>query len=266
MLLDAVLTPLSLLGPGWALFIISIVAGVLMLLIFRHTSNQARIKEMKDRMQAHLMEILLFKDSPRIILKAQKNLIFYNARYLQYAFKPMVYMILPVSLLLIQMDGWFGYRPLHVGESAVFSVSLADEGPKILSRVSIEPDAGLTIETPPVRIPENGEINWRVRADTPGEHYITVNASGHKVRKKIEVFPTKMIRLSKVMVGSTLLDVLMNPGEGPIEKGAFINSIAIAYPVREMKLLGWQMHWLWIFLILSIAAGLGFRKLLRIEI
>jgi uncharacterized membrane protein (DUF106 family) len=265
-LLDFLLTPFSFLDPVWILFVISMLAGVLMLLIFRLTSKQSMIKEVKNKMQAHLIEILLFKDSPRIILTAQKNLIRYNARYMKYAFAPMVYMILPMSLLLVHLDGWFGYRPLQIGESAIFSVKLSGGGPKVLSRISIEADKGLTVETLPLRILENGEINWRIRADTPGEHSITVNAYGHKVRKKIEVFQTKLIRLSKFRVGSTFLDILLHPGEGPIEEGSFINNIGIGYPSREIGILGWRTHWLVLFFILSIAGGLAFRRILKTEI
>src|SRR6266545_3350538 len=153
---DFFLTPLGFLGPFWLLCVVSMLAGVLMLLIFRFTSNQAKIKEAKDRMQAHLIEIRLFKDNPRIILSALKNILLYNARYMKHAFKPMLYMILPISLMLIQLDGWFGYRPLQIGESAIVSVTLSEEGPKLFSTISIEADKGLIVETPPLRIPENG--------------------------------------------------------------------------------------------------------------
>jgi len=119
---DFLLTPFNSLDPFWTLMILSLLAGVLMLLIFRSTSNQAKIKEVKDKMKAHLLEISLFKDSPAIILSAQKNLLLYNAQYMKYALKPMLYMILPISMMLIHLDGWFGYRPLKVGESAIFSV------------------------------------------------------------------------------------------------------------------------------------------------
>lgn len=263
---DFLLTNLNFLGPLWALCIVSMLAGIVMLLIFRLTSNQSRIKEAKNKMQAHLIEILLFKDSPRIILSAQKRLLLYNAQYMKHALKPMLYMILPVSLMLIQLDGWFGYRPLNIGESAIVSVKLSEDGPKTLSNVSIDVDKGLIVETPPLRIPENGEINWRVRADTPGEHIITVNASGHATRKKVEVFQTKLTRLSRVMVGSNFWDILMNPGEGPIKENSFISKIGVGYPTRKIAIFGWQSNWLLLFFILSIAGGFAFRKIMKTEI
>lgn len=263
---DYLLTPISSLSPFLVLCIASVLAGIMMLLIFRFTSDQRKIKESKDKMKAHLIEILLFKNNPRVILSAQKNLLLYNARYMKHAFKPMLYMILPVSLLLIQLDGWFGYRPLKIGESAIVFVKLSEEGPKLLSNISLEGDKGLTVETPLLRIPETGEINWRIRADAPGEHTLTINASSHKIRKKIKVSQTKLTRLSRFMVGSTFWAVLLNPGEGPIEKSSYIQRIGVGYPSREIEIFGWRSHWLLLFFVLSIAGALLFRRFLRTEI
>jgi len=265
-LIDFIMTPLSVLGPPWTLFVISMLAGVLMLLIFRLTSNQAKIKEAKDKMQAHLLEVLLFKNSPRIILSAQKNLLRYNARYMRLAFTPMLFMILPVSLLLVHLDGWFGYRTLKTGESAIVSVKLSEEGPRLMSQISLEADKGLLVETPPLRIPETGEIDWRVRAEAPGDHYVTLRTADHTVQKKIIVSQTGFIRLSRSMVGSSLMDIILNPGDNPIEPGAFINKIEIGYPAREIKILGWRSHWLVLFFVISVAGGFAFRKIMKTEI
>jgi uncharacterized membrane protein (DUF106 family) len=265
-LIDFLMTPLSFLGPLWALFVISMLAGVLMLLIFRLTSNQAKIKEAKDKMQGHLLEILLFKNSPRIILSAQKELLRYNVRYMKHAFKPMLFMILPVSLLLIHLDGWFGSRPLRAGESAIVSVKLSDEGPKLISQITLETDKGLIVETPPLRITETGEIYWRIRAEAPGDHQITIRTDGHTIRKKVTVSQTGFTRLSRSMVGSSFQDIMLNPGENPIKPDVFINKIEVGYPVRVIKILGWKSHWLVLFFALSIAGGLLFRRVLKTEI
>ena len=265
-LIDLLMTPLSVLGPLWALFVISMLAGVLMLLIFRLTSNQAKIKEAKDRMQAHLLEVLLFKNSPRIILSAQKSLLRYNARYMKLAFTPMLFMILPVSLLLVHLDGWFGYRPLKAGESAIISVKMSEDGPGLMSQLSLEADKGLLVETPPLRITETGEVDWRVRADAPGDHYVTLRTAGHTIRKKIIVSQTGLIRLSRSMVGSSIMDIILNPGENRIEPEVFINKIEIGYPAREINILGWRSNWLVLFFVISIAGGFAFRKIMRTEI
>lgn len=265
-LIDSLLTPLSVLGPLWALFIISMLAGILMLLIFRLTSNQVKIKEVKDKMQAHLLEILLFKDSPRIILSALKNLLRYNARYMTYAVTPMLYMILPVSLLLVHLDGWFGYRPLKIGESAIMSVKLSEEGPRSLSQISLESERGILVETPPLRITETGEVNWRIRAGAPGDYQVTVRTGSHTIRKKITVSQTGLTRLAPSMVGSSFQDIVLNPGENPIEPDAFINKIEVGYPSREIEIFGWRCHWLLLFFVLSIAGGFLFRRFLRTEI
>src|SRR5919108_4002002 len=109
---DLLLNPFQYLDPLWPLLIFSFVTGIIMLVIYRYTSNQKGIKETKDRIKAYLLEIRLFKDDLGILLSAQKNILRHNLTYMKHAVKPMLFMIIPVLLILIQLEGWFGRKPL----------------------------------------------------------------------------------------------------------------------------------------------------------
>jgi len=52
--LDLTLSPFRTLSPAWALLLLSLLAGFLMLLIFRYTSDHQRVKETKNAIKAHL--------------------------------------------------------------------------------------------------------------------------------------------------------------------------------------------------------------------
>ena len=165
---DLLMWPFQSLDPLWSLALFSLVTGIIMLLIFRYTSDQKGIKETKDLIKAYLLEIRLFKDDLRIQLSAQKNILRHNMTYMKHALKPMLFMIIPVVVILIQLDGWFGYRPLKPGESAIVSVKLSGNDRKALSDLTVDADNGLTVETPPLRIPMENEVDWRIRAMSPG--------------------------------------------------------------------------------------------------
>jgi len=140
---DLLITPFRGVHPLWYLFFFSLLAGILMLLIFRYTSNQKKIKETKDKIKAYLIEVRIFNEDLGILLSAQKNLLFYNAKYLMHALKPILFMIVPVSIILIQLQGWFGYKPLGIGESTLLKVKFTDEGKKVLSDFAIVAIKGL---------------------------------------------------------------------------------------------------------------------------
>ncbi|HXI40945.1 MAG TPA: hypothetical protein VNH83_13260, partial [Bryobacteraceae bacterium] len=69
---------------------ISILAGIGMLLVFRHTSDQSAVRRAKSLVTAHLLEFRLFMDEPRMILKAQRDLIVANGRFLKMMLRPVL--------------------------------------------------------------------------------------------------------------------------------------------------------------------------------
>ena len=121
-LFDAILFPLQSLHPLWSLIILSIPIGTVFLLIFRITSDQKKIREKKERIQGYMMEMRLFKDDPRVLLSAFGNIIRNNLSYMKYASKPLLFMFVPVIIVLIQLEAWYGYMP-EEGESVILSVN-----------------------------------------------------------------------------------------------------------------------------------------------
>jgi uncharacterized membrane protein (DUF106 family) len=264
---DLLFKPFQSFDPLWALLFFSLVTGIIMLLIFRYTSDQKRIKEAKDRIKAHLLEIRIFKDDLRIQLSAQKDILRHNLTYMKYALKPMLFMIIPVVIILLQLDSWFGYRPLQPGQSAVVSVKLADNiSAEALSNISIQsPEKGLLIETPPLRIPAEGEVNWRVRANDPGEHNLTFMVSGNTFQKRVIVSDGRFDRVSRI-IASGFWDTFLNPGEESIGNNPLMKKIEVNYPSRSIEIFGRHVHWLVVFFISSIVFGFAFKGLFKVEI
>jgi len=62
-LIEWMILPFRGMTPWIGMAVISLVTGIFMLLIFRLTSNQKGIRQVKDKIKAHLMEIRLFKDN-----------------------------------------------------------------------------------------------------------------------------------------------------------------------------------------------------------
>jgi uncharacterized membrane protein (DUF106 family) len=134
-------------GPWSAMIAVSLLTGLLMLFIFKKTSDQAGIRRVKNRIKAHLLELRLFKDSLGVSLKAQGQIVRANLRYMGYSLKPLLVMIVPLVLILIQLNFWFAYDCLQPGQEKgvhdiVFSISGEEYSKKIfvgsqkLSRIS----------------------------------------------------------------------------------------------------------------------------------
>ena len=55
--------------------LLSLITGLLMVLIFRYTSDQNAIRQAKDRLKAHLLAVRLFQDQLPVVLSSYRKII-----------------------------------------------------------------------------------------------------------------------------------------------------------------------------------------------
>ena len=262
-LFDLIFAP-SALSPWLGMVVISLLTGFVLLLVFRYTSNQRGIRAAKNRIISHLLEVLLYRDELRVVLRAQARLLRDNLRYLGYALVPLIFMILPVLLLLIQADLRYGHRPLQVGEQAIVAVKLLPDGARP-DEVSISAPAGLAVETPALRMPAAQEVDWRVRAVAPGRHQLRISVGEREFAKSI-VVGGRGGRVSTRRIGVGLWQQLLHPGEPPLPGDGPVASIAVEHPRATLGFFRRRVHWIWPWLVLSMIFGYAFKGPLRIQV
>jgi hypothetical protein len=259
---DLLLTPFG--GRPWlALVVVSFVTGVGLLAVFRYTSNQRGIRRSKAQIMADLLEVLLYRDDMRAVLRAQGRLLLHNAVYLRYALPPMIFVVIPFVLFAFQLELRYGHRALAPGESAIIGVAVAPD--VSLDEVTLSVPEGMELETPALRMPSVNEVDWRIRAEAPGEFVLRVGAQGEEHEKRV-VVGTWGERISMARVAGGFVELLKNPGERPLPDRALIQSIRINYPETQMRAFGWSMFWLWPWLILSMIFGYALKGPLGVQI
>ncbi|MGC2657017.1 MAG: hypothetical protein WA324_03495 [Bryobacteraceae bacterium] len=210
------------------LTLVAIATGIALLLVFRRFSNQRAVALAKRQIWAQLYALRLYSDELSVIWQVQGRLLAWNARYLFHMLRPVAVSIVPLSALLFMLDGFYGYRPLRSGESALVSVRSNTEMPKLTAN-------GVSIETPALRIPTAHTIYWRVRAGTSSGHLIFGSA-----RKP-------------VYVGSRFAYISPCPS-------CFGNVIDVRYPPAYHGVFGYRVPWLAWFLLVSALTMFILRK------
>ena len=90
--------------PPWLLSLTaSATLGILMLVIFKYTSNQTAIGRARDRIRAHLLAMRLFGDNLSVVFRAQAKIGWNVFLLLVHASVPMLIMFIPCVLLLGQL-------------------------------------------------------------------------------------------------------------------------------------------------------------------
>jgi hypothetical protein len=261
------LAPIAVL-PGWvSATLIAIVTGVLMLVIFKYTSNQRAIKRVRDDISANMLALKLYKESMLVALRAQWRLLRGAVGLLVLALVPMAVMVLPITLLLGQLSLWYQARPLAVDENAVMTLRLNGGTDASWPDVQLQPTEAFEVVTGPVRVQSQREICWELRARAAGSHRAVFLVDGQAVDKELVVGDGYM-RVSSQRPGWSCLDALENPGEKPFGPESPVRSIEIDYPPRlTWNLLGFRIYpWMLYWFGMSMVAGFCFAKLFNVNL
>ena len=101
--------------------------------------------------------------------------------------------------------------------------------------------------------------------DALGEYELTiVDPDGGRTTKSL-VASEKIVRRS-VVRSSTLFDQLYCPAEPPLEAESPFRRITIDYPETNVSLFGWELQWLWAFLLLTFVFGFALLKPIGVTI
>jgi hypothetical protein len=234
-----------------------------MVVVFRYTSDQKAIRLAKDRLKAHLLAVRLFQDQLPVVLSSYRKIIAGTGRYLTLAFKPLLFIILPLTLVIVELDRYLGSIPLQTGTA--FLVTARSTDFDSLNDLALQLPPQMTTTAPPVHIPVDNEVVWRVVAKREGNYDIRIAAAGQTLSKRA-VVSSGLARLSPVRLRAEFWKRLFVSAEPALPDASPINSIAVNYPSRNIYFAWMDWNWIWLFFVLSLVAGFLFKTILGIEI
>jgi hypothetical protein len=219
----------------WIVTAIALVLTDPILLVVRALTDQRRVRTTKNTIKGHLLELWLFRDDTRTVLGAQGRILRLNARYVFLTLKPFLVLLIPMTLILIPLESWFGLRALRPGDSATVVVSAG--GLANPEEATIGVSDGLAVETPALRIPATREIAWRIRALQPGAHSVWITVGGRRLEKEVTV-KQGLASVSPTRVSAASWETVLYPAEPPLPPGTGIERIDVGYPPASLSVFG----------------------------
>jgi uncharacterized membrane protein (DUF106 family) len=246
-------------SPLAIVVVLSLVVGLLMVVLFGYTSDQKAIGVAKDQLKAHLLAVRLYRDQIPVVMGSYGKILRGTGRYLKLAFKPLLYVIVPITLLVVQVDRYLGSTPIPT--NAPFLLTAHFTGSDPLNDVTLDLPPEITMTAPPVHVPASNEIVWRLAASKEGQYEVKIAAAAKAV-----CVGSNLARISTVRLRGQFWRRIFTSAEPALPENSPIESIAINYPNRNITIAGYGMNWIWLFFILSMAAGFVFKELLGIKI
>jgi uncharacterized membrane protein (DUF106 family) len=255
---------LSLLASPLAIVIVvSLVVGLLMVVLFGYTSDQKAIGIAKDQLKAHLLAVRLYRDQIPVVMGSYGKILRGTGRYLKLAFKPLLYVIIPITLLMVQIDRYLGVTPIP--PNTPFLLTVHTIGDDALNDATLGLPPEITMSAPPVHVPSTKEIVWRLVGSKEGKYEVKIAAAGQVAAKVVSV-GSDLPRISTVRLRGHFWERMFSSAEPALPENSPVESISINYPDRNIEVAGYGMNWIWMFFILSMVAGFIFKEILGIQI
>jgi uncharacterized membrane protein (DUF106 family) len=251
-------------SPLAIVIVVSLVVGLMMVVLFGYTSDQKAIGIAKDQLKAHLLAVRLYRDQIPVVMGSYGKILCGTGRYLKLAFKPLLYVIIPITLLMVQIDRYLGQTPIPVNVPLLLTVHIAGQT-NALNDVTLDLPTEVTMTASPVHIPAENEIVWRLAGTKDGKYEVKVVTGGQSVAKTVCI-GNDLPRISTIRLRGQFWKRMFSSAEPAIPDTSPIESISISYPDRNIEIAGYGMNWIWMFFILSMAAGFVFKELLGIQI
>jgi uncharacterized membrane protein (DUF106 family) len=249
MVLDSLLNPvfyplLNATGYFWTLLILSVVITLITTLVYKYTTNQSLMKDLKDEQKALQKQIKELKNEPEKAMHAQKRMMEINGKYMMHSFKPLLYTFLPIIIFFGWMNSHLGYYPLMPNQefsvTMNFDVNVGGEVNLILPR-------GLNSISSLNQSIAAERATWVLKGDV-GEYLLNYNFKGKTYSQQILISDQKEYKEPITR----------------INKDGVKNIVADLKPVMLLNLGFHTFGWLGSYIIFSMVISIILRKVMKV--
>ena len=247
------------------LIVASLLTALAALLVYRACSNQEGIRSSRNRSISALLDIPLYGEYPAAVFPGIATSLASASLYLAHALKPLLILGLPLTWALIQLGAWFTWQPFQPNETIIATATL-NEGVKtadLRTHLSTSPEITVTMEA--VHIPAQREISWRLEARSAGDGWLNLHVADRIQRIAIPI-GIRPARITPKLFSPLSWHSLLYGAPAMLDLGGAVQSFHIHFPERRFTVGIWSLHWIVVFLVLTLAFGLALSIPLKVEL
>lgn len=257
---DPIFNPLLSIGAFWGVLIISLIISLVMTVIYKFTTDQHVMKELKSQLKKFQDEMKALRDNPSQMMDVQKKAMQTNMEYMKHSFKPMIFSFLPIILIFGWLSTNLAYEPLLPGET--FNVSVVFQ-PGVSGNASVIVPEGFSVvgdnvssiidsECPSFLWFKNEckKAGFTIKPGEVGEYDLTF-AYGNETQTKTVLITNKQdyLSTSKLITGDATFSQIDVQNK----------------PMYVFKIGTFGLNWFWAYFIFSIVFTTGLRKVMNVH-
>ncbi len=247
-ILDPIFMPLLKLPMLWSIFIISLIVSVIIIVIYKFTTNQNLMKQLKDEMKAFQKEAKELKAHPEKAMQVQKQAMKTNMKYMAHSMRSTLVTFIPIILIFGWMNANLAFEPIYPDQE--FSVS-AILGKGTEGNIKLIAPDGVEVLGNSIQEIKDNEASWILKGeegDYLNENALEFEFEGQTRYKDLII--TKEQRYAKIK------EKIKNSGLKMIE---IKNE-----PMKILNLFGWRIGWLGTYIIFSLVFSILLRKIFKV--
>jgi len=242
-ILDPIFLPLLNLPTLWAIIILSFLISLIITVIYKYTTNQNLMKQLKDEMKAFQRQIKELKGEPERAMKVQKQSMQINMKYMMLSMKSTLYSFIPIILIFGWMNANFAFDPVMPGQEFTTKVLFEDN---VNGEIELSVPQGIEVNGKTKKEIKNNEARWLLSGER-GEYLLEYIFNGKKYSKEVLISEERY--------------------EDPIKRirDNSVKSIEIEQNKNiVLNLFGWKMGWLATYILFSIIFSISIRKVIKV--
>lgn len=243
-LLNPVFGPLLKLPSLWAVIILSFGISLIITLIYKYTTNQSLMKELKEEMKEFQKQIKELRHDPKKAMEVQKKAMQTNMKYMGHSMRSTLFTFLPIIIIFGWMNAHLSYAPILPWQNFTTTV-IFEEG--VDGKIELSVPDGINIQEDAVKEIENTNAKW-VLNGREGEYLLEYVFNDKKYNKEVLVTNGKEYKTP-----------IKNVKDGNIAIINIDNKKNIV-----LNLFGWKIGWLMSYIIFSLLFSILLRKIIKV--
>jgi uncharacterized membrane protein (DUF106 family) len=243
-LLNPIFSPLLNLPTLWAVIILSFLISLIITIVYKYTTDQNLMKDLKDEMKEFQKQIKELKKEPERAMEVQKKSMQTNMKYMMQSMKSTLFSIFPIIIIFGWMSANFAYDPILPGQDFTTTVYFQDNSGESIE-ISV-PD-GMIVEGNFRKSIKDKEVKWVLNGEE-GEYLIEYTINGNKYNKEVLITEEKRYREPSKRVNDGVVRIIEIDNK---EK-------------KVLNLFGWKLGWLGAYIIFSILFSIVIRKIIKV--
>jgi uncharacterized membrane protein (DUF106 family) len=237
----------------WIIFIVSLLATLLTTIIYKYTTDQKQLKQIKKDMKELKVKLNKSKNDQKKMMSIQKEMLDKNMIMMKQSFKSMLYTFIPLILVFTWMAATMAYEPIQPYSNVTITAVISNSYTGDLNNIKVSSMPNTTIVRNLGYAPASEKIRgiqWIMQTKENGTYTVLIESETFKQSKEIIVTNERKYA-------------------NPISqyKDSQLKSLTIGNEkVRPLKNVGFlkTFGWLGTYIILSILMSIGLRKLMNV--